>query len=95
MTRFDKTYEWLKPIFERLIKCQEESGIIVDGMNIIGKLGIDEKEEMIYEISGPARLIYYCRGWTDDEMETKKYWREKLSRWKIAHVEDLKGVDLT
>jgi len=93
MTRFDKTYEWLKPIFERLMQAQEENGIVIDGMEIIGKIGIDEKENMIYEISGPTKLVYYGKGWECDE--TKKYWREKLSKWKIAHVEDLKRVDLT
>ncbi len=97
MTRFDKTYEWLKPIFEKLIQGQEENNIIIDGMTIIGKLGIDEKEKMIYSYQhdSNARLLYYGKGWTDDETETKRYWREKLGRWRIAQIEDMKAVDLT
>jgi hypothetical protein len=94
MTRFEKTYNWLKPIFERLIEIQETNGIVVDCMKIVGKLGIDEKTHMIYEQIGSMKSIYYGDGWTDEETETKAYWRKTLKDWRVVMPESMQKVDL-
>lgn len=94
MTRFEATYNWLKPIFERLIEVQERNGLIMQGMEIIDKIGIDEKKHMIFAQSGVTKIIYYGDGWTDEKTETKAYWRAKLRQWRIVKRECLQKVDL-
>ena len=37
MTRFEATYNWLKPIFERIIEVQKHGGLIFDEDNEILK----------------------------------------------------------
>ena len=94
MTRFEATYNWLKPIFERIIEVQKHGGLIFDEDNEILKQLAFDKENMIYMQDGKTRVIYYGDGWTDENTETKKYWRAKLRQWRFVVSECLQKVEL-
>jgi len=92
MTRFEKTYNWLKPIFENLIRIQQYGGLVFDEDGEILKQLSFDKENMIYAQDGQTRIIYYGLGWTDEVIETKKYWRTKLRKWQFVAPEHIKQV---
>ena len=94
--QFLQTYEWLKSKWLNLIKIQEENGIVLDeNSQICGKLGIDEEKHMIFEYGYDTncRSIYYGDGWTDEEMETKQYWKLKLRHWRIVRPENFEKIN--
>ena len=94
MTRFQKIYHWLKPIFERLIEIQKRGGLVFDGETPLDELGIEDEDQMIFEEFDDMRVIYYGKGWTDEEAETKAYWRKKLKKWRFVVPECMQKVEL-
>jgi hypothetical protein len=94
MTRFEQTYRWLKPIFERLIDIQKHNGLVFDDDELLGKIGINEEKHMIFAQSGVTKTVYYGDGWTDEKQETKTYWRQKLKKWRFVAAPCLQKVIL-
>jgi len=94
MTRLEATFLWLAPLFEKLIDIQKEGGRVYDGKSLLDTLHINQKDLAIFEKNENSSFFYYGRGWTDEQSETKKYWRVRLKEFTYVLPQDIHNLKI-
>lgn len=96
--RYQSTFKWLSKIFQDLIRFQESGGIVLDENGdrawklIVTK---DVIKQSLFDDSLSSYIIIFGNGaWMDEVNTTKKWWKNRLSKWRMIKPEHVKKIQL-